>query len=49
MVARYIRVIAELAMTPSGKGRKDVLRQQGAAGAWDREAAGMVLKRERLS
>ena len=49
MVARYIRVVAELAMTPSGKGRKDVLRQQGAAGAWDREAAGMVFKRERLS
>jgi carnitine-CoA ligase len=39
----------QLAMTPSGKVRKDVLRQQGAAGAWDREAAGMVLKRERLS
>lgn len=49
MVPRYIRVVAELAMTPSGKVRKDVLRQQGAAGAWDREAAGMVLKRERLS
>ena len=29
--------------------QKDVLRRQGAAGAWDREAAGMVLKRERLS
>ena len=49
MVPRYIRVLAELAMTPSGKVRKDVLRQQGAGGAWDREAAGMVLKRERLS
>ena len=49
MVPRYIRMVAELAMTPSGKVRKDVLRQQGAAGAWDREAAGMVLKRERLS
>ena len=49
MVPRYIRVVDELAMTPSGKVRKDVLRQQGAAGAWDREAAGMVLKRERLS
>ena len=49
MVPRYIRVVAELAMTPSGKVRKDVLRQQGAAGAWDRDAAGMVLKRERLS
>jgi carnitine-CoA ligase len=41
--------VDELAMTPSGKVRKDVLRQQGATGAWDREAAGMVLKRERLS
>jgi crotonobetaine/carnitine-CoA ligase len=49
MVPRYIRVVDELAMTPSGKVRKDVLRQQGTTGAWDREAAGMVLKRERLS
>lgn len=50
MVPRYIRVVAELSLTPTGKVRKSVLREEGiAAGAWDREAAGILLKRERLS
>ena len=49
MVPRYIRVVAELAMTPSGKVRKDVLRKQGGGRRRTREAAGTVLKRERLS
>ncbi|OJY52077.1 AMP-binding protein [Pseudonocardia sp. 73-21] len=37
-VPRYVRIAAELPMTPSGKTRKTELRVAGTAGAADREA-----------
>jgi crotonobetaine/carnitine-CoA ligase len=50
MVPRYIRVLDELPKTPSNKVMKAELRAQGvAAGAWDRERAGLRLRREALS
>lgn len=50
MVPRYVRVVDRLELTPTGKVRKDVLRRQGLESkTWDREAAGVVLKRERLT
>ncbi|MEJ5988439.1 AMP-binding protein [Ramlibacter sp. PS3R-8] len=48
MVPRYLRVLAELPKTPTGKVQKHVLRDAGAAGAWDRELEMGALKRERL-
>jgi carnitine-CoA ligase len=36
-VPRYVRIAAELPMTPSGKTRKTELRAAGTAGAADRE------------
>lgn len=50
MVPRYIRVLPELPKTPSAKVRKADLRAQGVTDdTWDREAAGMRLKREVFS
>jgi crotonobetaine/carnitine-CoA ligase len=50
MVPRYIRVMDELPKTPSNKVMKAELRSQGvAAGAWDRERAGLRLRREALA
>jgi crotonobetaine/carnitine-CoA ligase len=49
MVPRYVRVLAELPKTPTSKVRKPLLRQEGVtADTWDREAAGLRLRRERL-
>ncbi|MCW3154035.1 AMP-binding protein [Achromobacter spanius] len=49
MVPRYVRVVEELPKTASGKLQKHVLRSEGLAdGAWDRERAGVRLRRERL-
>ena len=49
MLPRYIRVVEELPRTPTHKVQKFVLREQGcAAGTWDREAAGVVVRREKL-
>jgi len=46
MVPRYIEFAAELPKTPTQKVIKHVLREQGLTGqVWDREAAGMVLRR----
>lgn len=39
MVPRYVLVVDELERTPSGKIRKRPIRERGAGGAWDREAA----------
>jgi crotonobetaine/carnitine-CoA ligase len=41
MVPRYYRVLEELPATPTGKVRKDTLRRDGAADAWDAYAAGL--------
>lgn len=50
MVPRFIRVEAELPKTPTNKIQKVELRKEGVtAGTWDREAAGIQVKRERLS
>jgi crotonobetaine/carnitine-CoA ligase len=47
MVPRYIRITNELPKTPTLKVRKTELRSDGiTADTWDREAAGIVLKRE---
>ena len=50
MVPRYLRFIPALPKTPTNKVRKFLLREEGVtADTWDREAAGIILKRERLS
>lgn len=50
MVPRYLRIVEELPKTASGKLQKHVLRSAGLAeGTWDREAAGLRLKREKLA
>jgi acyl-CoA synthetase (AMP-forming)/AMP-acid ligase II/cation diffusion facilitator CzcD-associated flavoprotein CzcO len=49
MVPRYVRVLPELAKTPSGKVLKHELRAEGITpDTWDREAAGIRLKAERF-
>jgi carnitine-CoA ligase len=49
MVPRYVRVVDELPKTPTAKVQKHLLRDEGlTAGTWDREAAGVVVARERL-
>ncbi|EDP61386.1 probable CoA ligase [alpha proteobacterium BAL199] len=50
MVPRYIRIVPELPKTASGKLQKHVLRSDGVtADTWDRDAAGIRMKREALS
>ncbi|MBB5159843.1 AMP-binding protein [Saccharopolyspora phatthalungensis] len=41
MVPRYYRIVDELPVTPTGKVRKNDLRGQGPADAWDAHAAGL--------
>lgn len=41
MVPRYYQILDELPVTPTGKVRKNDLRGQGSAGAWDSLAAGL--------
>ncbi len=49
MVPRYVRVAQELPKTPTGKVQKAALRAQGLGGdSWDREQAGIILKKEQL-
>jgi crotonobetaine/carnitine-CoA ligase len=48
MVPRYLEFAGELPKTPTQKVQKNVLRDTGVAdGVWDREAAGIVLRRAR--
>lgn len=50
MVPRYIRVVDELPKTSTGKVQKTELRCASLVqGSWDREAAGVILKKERLA
>lgn len=50
MVPRYVRVMDDLPKTPTQKIEKYVIRNQGITDdTWDREAAGIVLKREKLT
>ena len=49
MIPRYLRFLEELPRTPTQKVEKHVLRQAGVtADTWDREAAGIVIGRDRL-
>jgi crotonobetaine/carnitine-CoA ligase len=50
MIPRYVRVVEELPKTPTAKVRKAELRAAGITeDTWDREAAGVVVRGERLS
>ena len=50
MVPRYVRFMDALPKTPTNKVQKTRLREEGVTDdTWDREAAGIRLKRERLS
>lgn len=49
MVPRYIRVVTEFPRTPTQRVQKHVLRSEGiTADTWDREAAGISVKKTRL-
>ena len=49
MVPRYIRIVDEIPKTETNKPRKVVFREEGITeDTWDREAAGIKLKRERF-
>ena len=49
MVPRYLRIMDNLPKTPTEKVRKHVLRDEGVSDdVWDREVAGIKIKRERL-
>jgi crotonobetaine/carnitine-CoA ligase len=49
MVPRFIRIIDELPKTPTAKVEKHILRAEGlTADTWDRERAGIVLRREAI-
>lgn len=50
MVPRYLRMVSELPKTPTAKVQKVQLREEGiTADTWDREVAGLKLKRERFN
>ncbi|HWS73633.1 MAG TPA: AMP-binding protein [Quisquiliibacterium sp.] len=50
MIPRYVRIMDELPKTPTQKVQKHLIRKEGiTADTWDREAAGIVVKSERLS
>lgn len=49
MLPRYIRLIKEMPLTPTNKIQKFELREAGVTDdTWDREAAGIIIKRESL-
>ena len=49
MLFRSLRSVVELPKTPTQKVQKHLLRGEGlTADTWDREKAGIKLKRERL-
>jgi crotonobetaine/carnitine-CoA ligase len=49
MLPRYVRILAELPRTPTQKIEKYRLRQQGVtADAWDREAHGFTIQRDKV-
>jgi crotonobetaine/carnitine-CoA ligase len=50
MVPRYVRVLPELPKTPTQKVQKNLLRADGVTpDTWDREAAGIRVRRQRLT
>jgi len=49
MIPRYIRIMDSLPRTPTQKVQKHIIRADGiTADTWDREKAGIVIKREKL-
>lgn len=49
MIPRYIRIVPNLPKTPTQKVLKHVLRSEGVtADTWDREKAGIVIRRQKL-
>lgn len=49
MIPRFVRVIEELPKTPTAKVEKHLLRAEGVtADTWDRERAGIIIRREKL-
>ena len=49
MIPRYIRFVDALPKTPTHKIEKYLLRKDGLSqGVWDREAAGLSIKREKI-
>jgi carnitine-CoA ligase len=49
MVPRYVRIVEELPKTPTQKVQKHLLKTEGiTADTWDREAAGIKVRRERI-
>jgi len=49
MVPRYVRIVAELPKTPTQKVQKHLLRSEGiTADTWDREKAGIRIRREKI-
>ncbi|GGC86588.1 AMP-binding protein [Chelatococcus reniformis] len=49
MVPRYVRVLPDLPKTPTQKVQKHIVRSDGiTADTWDREAAGIRIKREKI-
>jgi len=47
MIPRYVRILSDLPRTPTQKVQKSVLRDEGVtADTWDREAAGIFIKRD---
>jgi acyl-CoA synthetase (AMP-forming)/AMP-acid ligase II len=49
MIPRYVRILPELPKTPSAKVLKAELRREGiTADTWDRERAGIVIRRDRI-
>ena len=49
MIPRYVRIVDALPKTPTEKSEKHRLRADGITeDSWDREAAGIRVRRERL-
>ncbi len=49
MLPRFIRIVDELPKTPTQKVQKHLLKDDGiTADTWDREAAGIIVKREKI-
>lgn len=50
MVPRFVRIVDKLPSTPTNKVEKYVLRGEGITpDTWDRDAAGIIVKREKLA
>ena len=49
MLPRYVRIVGALPRTPTYKVQKHLLRSEGiTSDAWDREAAGFIVSRDRI-